>query len=761
MEDNSNIMDKTGPIVQADSTTVSESSVALMLYSKLDEMFGNGSQLFVMESPGRVLNQFDYAYPLEDYNSSILRKPYAVAENEFRLCDNMFDLSAIVQGPNGVRLSDVYNTVINNYTPKIDDIKNFIIDKMQLRLFLLETITDDIDGETVTCSRMEFCQRLYMNYLLKKYQWDQEKAERHKNSKDDMDEYSKWLATVSWTKDKDMERLFNDAVIRGFYHEIMTILGFLDIQSPAERLAAAKQNRRSSVRRSMDDSMDILPVRLQPSNWFRALTPNFSPQDLTLGMDYLELEYKTKKNLLSSLEAELRVLLTRTVGSQDISALEHEVAQLKTEMLESETSFYEGFTRQQIDAIQMALEIVSKGDVLSFIFDEKGLGSLSDMLSSTNFGSLIGIVSDVGKTVKKLLTNTVDLYKANSDYFKAYDKLIQTQLALTAARTSSHNEQIELLKERIRILSKEVAQLETVIMSGFVHGKGKSSAQTASDTQEEDSLLLPIARYNDNTEFMDLVFTKSQVKETISGSNTSMAMSLRSKFNTYFAGGDSNMEASLSNSAFFTSLMASDFTLGLRVMKVTIDRGGWFDPGILDLTGAYFHLDNGIAAGAGLNPADIKEGQFSSTPVEPKYLLPAFPMSFLIVKDVVLKSTLTEYSNEDYKKFREITSSSSTSMFGMRTSGGFAAQSYMEVSEKDADKNVFYMKIPGPQIIGWFMELPKKDVSGPYESLSQSDYFTTMIEELKQYSDRLKELTKDGDENMVDVKVSTIKVPVI
>lgn len=759
MEDNSNAMLNAAANAQNDPQVLNESNVALMLYSKLDEMFGNGSQLFVMENPGRVLNQFDYAYPLEDYNSSILGKPYAVAENEFRLCDNMFDLSAIVQGPNGVRLSDVYNTVINNYTPKIDDIKNFVIDKMHLRLFLMETITDAIDGETVTCSRMEFCQRLYMNYLLKKYQWDEEKAERHKNSKDDMDEYSKWLATVAWTKDKDMEHLFNDAVIRGFYHEIMTILGFLDIQSPAERLAAAKQNRRSSVRRSMDDSMDILPVRLQPSNWFRALTPNFSPQDLTLGMPYLEMEYKTKKNLLSSLEAELRVLMTRTVGGQDISALEHEVTQLKTEMLESELTYYEGFTRQQIDAIQMVVEIASKGDVLSFIFDGERLSSLSTMLSLTDFGSLIGLVGDMGEAVQKLLGNTINLYKANCNYFKAYEKLVQTQLALTAARTSNFDERTELLKERIRILSKEVAQLETVIMSGFVHGKGETSSQDAFVSEEEDILLLPIARYNENTEFMDLVFTKSEVEKTLSESNTSMAMSLRSKFNTFYAGGDSNMDASLSNSAFFTSLMNSEFTLGLRVMKVTIDRGGWFDPGIFDLTGAYFHLDDGIAAGAGLTPVDIKNTEAGSCPVEPKYLLPAFPMSFLIVKDVVLKSTLTEYRNEDFKKFREITSSSSTSMFGMRTSGGFAAQSYMELSKQSDKSAIFYMKIPGPQIMGWFMELPKKDVSGPYESLSQSDYFTTMIEELKQYSDMLKELAKGGDENMVDVEISTIKVP--
>ena len=269
----------------SDTNKKLDANMAAMMYYQIDKLFGAGSQLFTMEYPGRTLNRLDYAYPIEDYNSSSLLKPYVVAEKEFRLCDNMLDLSPIVQGPNGSNLSVVYNTAINNYTPKLENVKDFVTDKMELRLFLMEKITDEIDGELITCSRMEFCQRTYLRYLEKKYKWDQEKIDKQKEytTKDELDEYAKWLSTTAWTKDHELECLFNDAVVRGFYHEIMTILGFLDVASPAERLSSAKTNRRTSTRRSLDDSMDILPVQFQPSNWFRSLMPNFSPQDLTLG----------------------------------------------------------------------------------------------------------------------------------------------------------------------------------------------------------------------------------------------------------------------------------------------------------------------------------------------------------------------------------------------------------------------------------------------------------------------------------------------
>ncbi|MDE5854984.1 MAG: hypothetical protein K2H19_07995, partial [Ruminococcus sp.] len=311
------------------------------------------------------------------------------------MCDSLFDLSPIIQEPNGSNLSNVYNTVINNYTPKLDNLKDFVTDKMELRLLLMEKITDEIDGEQMTCSRMEFCQRTYLCYLENKYKWDQEKINKQLeyNAKGELDEYAKWLATTAWTKDHELECLFNDAVVRGFYHEIMTILGFLDVASPSERLSTAKTNRRTSARRSLDDSMDILPIQLQPSNWFRSLIPNFSPQDLTLGTEYLTLEYQSKKALLTSLESELRTFVSNNIGKESIEQLEEQVTSLKEDMLSDEKSYFSTFTDAQVKAIKLAFEIASKGEMVGFISggSSEVMKALSNVISNVDFASLLDI----------------------------------------------------------------------------------------------------------------------------------------------------------------------------------------------------------------------------------------------------------------------------------------------------------------------------------------------------------------------------------
>ena len=352
---------------------ISEASMTAMMYYQLNKLFGGGSQLFTMEYPGRSINQLDYAYKIENYNDSAIGKPYIVAENEFKLSDDMMDLAPIVQGPNGKKVSTTYDTAINNLTPKIDDIKDYIIDKMELRIFLMEPITDVIGDKEYTCSRMEFCQKLYLYYIENKAEWDKEKYENNKQyTKDNkIEDYAQWLATTAWTKDKELEQLFNDAIVRGFYHEIMTILGFLDISSPAERLADAKMNKRASIRRTVDASGTALPVTFQPTDWFRSLTPNFAPQDLTMDMDALKADYKSKINLLNSLKAELRVLVTKNVSNETIADLQKNISELKKDMLEDEKTYYKGLTDTQRNMVKLAFEIASKGDIVGFISQDK------------------------------------------------------------------------------------------------------------------------------------------------------------------------------------------------------------------------------------------------------------------------------------------------------------------------------------------------------------------------------------------------------
>ena len=138
-------------------------------------------------------------------------------------------------------------------------------------------------------------------------------------------------------------------------------------------------------------------------------------------------------------------------------------------------------------------------------------------------------------------------------------------------------------------------------------------------------------------------------------------------------------------------------------------------------------------------------GELTSGSNGDEYVLPAFPQAFLIAKDVVIKANISDFNEADYQEFRKMTASTTTSLFGIRVSGAYGNESYMGHSESSGGTTEFYMRIPGPQILGWFMELPSKDISSPYAGLSKSEYFNEIIDGLKAYKEKLSGLNNTTD----------------
>lgn len=749
-----------------DAKKIQEGNVTSFLYDKLMRVFGEGSQLFTMEMPGRTLNQLDYAYDITDHNTSILSKPYAVAEREFRLCDDLFDVSPVVQGPNGVKLSKTYSTVINNYTPDIKDIKNFVTDKMQLRLFLLQPITDEVDGETVNCTRMEFCQRLYMKYLKEKHNWDQEKLDMHQKSIDegDLDGYARWLATTAWTKDQALENLFQDAVIRGFYHEIMTILGFLDSASPTERLQTAKGNARSSVRRSLDGSMDVYPVQFQPSNWFRALSPNFSPKDLTLDPEYLTRIYQTKLTILSTLETELGVLLRRNIANNELNQMREQLKLLNEKYTAAEQALIKRYGEGLIAAIKTIIQIAGAGDVSSFVSGEKATSSIVSMITSNEaFSQAFELPS--GDVLTELCNAVVDMYSSNSEYFNLYNQVVELELSIASATTQNYEDEIAILKERIKIISREVDELRVVLASGTVNGVDAAYA--------EDEDFLPANVYNEESEFTDIIISNSQVSAAQASSEKSYYSAVDESINLFIYTTKVKHEESSASTEFVSSLVNSDFTIGFRAFKVNFDRGGWFDAGVLELAPSFRRIREKIKAGLGLSVEDvlekyygnseIKNGAFSASDFVPtdekkagySYTLPSYPMGCLIVKDIVVKAKMTEFNEANYQSFKKSMTSSKATLFGWQLGGGgtHTATCGYQKATSDSTEATFILRIPGPQIMGWFQAFTPLDTSMQYESLSESAYFNEIVDSLKEYQIKLDSLNSNYGESVIENEI--------
>lgn len=737
-----------GKITNEDAVN-NEAGTMLEIYNKLNQLFG-GSQLFVMEYPTRGLNQLDYAYKIEDYNSSSILKPYVIAENEFRLTDSLMDLAPIVQGTNGKKLSTEYQTVINNFAPRLDDITGFIIDKMELRIFLLEKITDKIGDQEYTCSRMEFCQKLYLHYLKQKAEWDQEKFEKNKKAVEEntLNEYAAWLSTTAWTKDKQLEALFNDAIVRGFYHEIMTILGFIDVASPAERLENAKTNLRTSVRRRLDGSGDVYPVSLSPSDWFRALTPNYSPQDLLADANFLTMQYQQKKQILASLQSELRLLMSQQIDPKQIQALENSIANKRKALSDKEKEFAGLYGESTVKIVKLALEMAAKGNMVGFLSSASAKGTKEPILIDT-ICQMLDIKKDdnISKdannpgTLSKLVTDMIEMNKNHIDYFADYEELMAMKLTEAKYQTANRQEAISILQERIEILSDEVSRLEVILASSV----NKDDASTVNG-------MFPTNRYDGDGMFSEIIISHEYKKDESSSTDKIATGGLSGSVHRFLWSASANANYSSSTHEFTKSFSSKNLKIGMRVMKVSIERGGWFDPGIIDISSSFMHIKNFKAS----NGKQVKDflGDRDGNALQDTSVLPAFPSAFLIAKDIHIVVEGIKLENHQLESFQKAACNASASLFGFRLSGSVAMQNSKTQTSSNQTTDAFSIKIPGPQIVGWFMQLTPDDKSYDYKPLSGSETFGTIIDSLKEYKSKMQQLngsTSNSSFNTFDI----------
>ncbi|KAF9770138.1 hypothetical protein IL306_012338 [Fusarium sp. DS 682] len=85
------------------------------IYEALRNRFDSDRQaLFQMQVPAQPAEKSNFNYNGSDSDFAQMSKPSSVPEAEFLLTDGMLDLSNIVGGPNGNRLSKKYDEVLSS-----------------------------------------------------------------------------------------------------------------------------------------------------------------------------------------------------------------------------------------------------------------------------------------------------------------------------------------------------------------------------------------------------------------------------------------------------------------------------------------------------------------------------------------------------------------------------------------------------------------------------------------------------------------------
>jgi hypothetical protein len=751
--------------------------VMSVIYDKINELFGAGNQLFTMEFPARSLNNRTYEYDDNDCYS-VLTKPYPVQEAEFALSNQLFDVSPIVQGPNGEKLSTVFSTLLNNYVPKLDTLKPFVSDQRELRNWLLEEIDyDDENGNKQHASRMHIAKELYGKFLEGRNTWYKEKTAKYDDAKSSqkkeeaLDAYSKWLSSEGLVKEETINNLFNDAVVRGHYHEVLTLLGFLNVSSPAEVLEETKQKMRSSLRRSLDGASDIYPVQFQPSNWAKSLRPNISPKDLTMTTESLMADFRAKTKRLNSLKAQLAEIGITEIPVSQQEQLKKAADAAAQKVYDVESKLIAQYGKGAVEAVNTAIKIfkavdptVTAGDAIKTLKSETENPLLQNPKTK--------VLNIIGDTIGNISENMVATFNAQQEALRVQKEANDALMEYSEAKVKDKRllrqrvqEQIDQLEADLKFLSPLVSGViaeEAKNENEDFHfqdliGKDKDALAAEKKSLLEDESADPTVKQkklakiesllnpplmidssssdSSDSDFMDVIIKAETIQKAASNKSTSSAEN--SSFNLggwfYSVGGShssQNAEESESHSA-----LASKLEIGFRAKKVTFERGGWFNPTIFNLSHNYFRLADMRCSSGNINKSIVQKADYKTFKdtlqytddhsASLKYLLPAFPTGFIIVKDVTIRIESTADESASNKEYMKENSEKSGGIFGFRASNSKASSSQSESAYFGSSGNFFYIRIPGPQIMGWFLEFTSKDNAQAYKAI-ETDIFKTL-----------------------------------
>ncbi|KAJ4202693.1 hypothetical protein NW759_015343 [Fusarium solani] len=650
------------------------------LYDQLKQTFGNDEgSLFQMEMPTRVLEMGNYYYNGSDTINSQQVKPPAVAETEFRLADGMLDISKLVGGPNGGKLSEQYNEVLFSLAPANVEtssaLQSMAPDQQHIMDWLYEEvpnidppasdllsmIPDDLGLpkkppvieqkqpsehvkalrdplQTPKIPRIDLYQKLLDTYEAERFRWAQFKNDSRPDdnaTQDRWNAYDRLLTTYAPVIDSKLEGLWSVLLVRdSVNHRVRKYISYLDIETASESLQRAKESLRASVTRSIDDTEDIYPVSFTPNNWAKYLSTNFRPEDLLSNVDYTrtQLQNATKERTILIMRRDALVN-----GRQDIKALEKAATDASNALRTAQVNMVKGYGDNAISCIQMYFDVVSKNaqNKTAAIkgLTDTNMTELNAALEKTSEPKLSPEQWNSLKDMQaKCLQNQANVATAN-------DALLDAQMAASQARGSDPTNALEVMNERITSLTMDIDYYNKMLVASSnpmqvpitvatVDAEGKPITKTTDPEGKrapDPAPALPPSQDGDGAS----VWTDFLLSSKASTSN-----------------GSGHSDSSSADTSKKASTQNTNIHIGFRAMKVTIDRP-WFNAQLLGRTEESMHF-NAAKISTG-KPQEVHDKLDKGETVNgANCLLPSWASAFIVVKDVhiVMSSASTFDASE-------------------------------------------------------------------------------------------------------------------
>ncbi|KAF7321234.1 hypothetical protein HMN09_00212400 [Mycena chlorophos] len=540
------------------------------------------------------------------------------------------------------------------------------------------------NGETL--NRIELSQLLMNEYLYAKQDWElerdmmiQEATASGGSSREDqmrLNTLTRQLAHITDTRQAQLASKYSDAVVRGYSHTIRRYMGYLDIKDPAEALQDAKDSLRESAMSSLDGSMNVYPVQMTPLNWFESLSTSFTMEDLTQDVDLIRTQIDFKSSELDSLNAQLVALQMNSHGNAD--ALDKQVKEAQSALDQAQGELAAQFSNNVIELAKTYL-------------DAEGNVDTEEVAKETGFAEAALAALPAG--LKKVQDAQQSLTAAS----RAYSTLTAAKALAEATDSQAQQKQITM---RTQSLTGELRELQArwqVLKTGS-GGMDTKPAQTPATEDmmlnASDALELPPDTTSGGSRWQTIMFTYDSSARAAMEKQDSDATSNGWSCNIWFASASGGASSSYAAAQEESAQTSSAITIAFRATLVTVDRGGWFQPQFFAESQAFYKINPDIT---------WNDGE--------RGLLRAFPIGYLVVKDVTIRIVHAEASSADQKRAEQQSSAASGGFLCFSYSQSSASSSSETASSFSQYSNGYIVKIPGPQILGYMMQKLDTDLT--------------------------------------------------
>lgn len=691
---------------QPQATAPSDEPVMDQIYGKLKQVLGgtNPNQFFTMTVPGTILNQSDFSY------DTTKGKPALVTEAESRLVDQMFDIAPISGGNNGQRVSSQYLQALSVLVPRFNPVMPAM--KNRLREFLASPAPPDatVEGEAFTGTIQELYFALYESWLVKKADW--ERLVVGKRNTLSPEKYLEWYEEVAEARLALIDAAEGRLLAVFSRSDMDAILGALACGPGGELQEAAAQVL--DMRLPSPSGGFIYPVDLSPSNWFLGLASDQDPVDLLHDPEFIALTLSGRRQALRATISQVQDLIKGMPTAGAITEAASALNTAQTDYTTAQNDLIKQYSANTITGVEMYLAATTGAGEAAGGLDELNgfVGKVGKAANGTD-GEKAQVKDESGTGLRPLAgDNPMDLQKlldGQNNVIEAQSRLTTSAQRVADASMDLASKQALTFPELPGMLARLQSQLDdiTALQSQLAIAiqrpvPADAGSGAASDSGHPSGGTHP-RRSRAADRWMDLQFECSTTSMTTRSTQASQSQQASFHVDLFF--GSASGQTSSASSDFTQHALSSDarIKIGMKATKVDISRG-WFEPGLFKLSRDMHRLADVSVSTGWQDLTKLKDGANDA-------ILPCFPVSFVIVKDVTIEFETAESQTDAVKSVLDSRSAVGGGFLCFSASGASAGHRESSALSTRTEEQTVRINMPGPQILGWFCEFTPEDKS--------------------------------------------------